>query len=379
MAEPRIRIAVVFGGRSGEHEVSRLSAASALEHLRPERYHAVPVQILPSGVWTVGRNEAPDWSAAPPGTGVVTASMAAALAVLRGVDVVLPLLHGPYGEDGTIQSLLARTGIPYVGNGTLASAAGMDKEFTKKLLVAAGLPVADSVVLRAGRDSLTAAERDRLGLPVFVKPSRAGSSLGVSRVDSWDEFPAALAHARDSDVKVLVEEAVQGREVDLGVLEFPDGRVQAGPPLEIRVPAGHEFFDFEAKYTDHSTVFDIPARLPAELAATLQEHAVRAFRALGCAGLLRVDFFLRDGVTPVVNEVNTLPGFTAHSQYPQMWAAAGLPYADLLDVLVDTALHGARRATVRPGGRPAAVPWRGPRAADPAGTPAAGPGGPGPT
>jgi len=197
------------------------------------------------------------------------------------------------------------------------------------------------VVLR-GAESVSEVDRERLGLPVFVKPARAGSSLGVSKVDSWDELDPALAEARESDGKVLVEEAVHGREVDLGVLEHPDGRLQVGPPLEIRVPDQHAFFDYEAKYSDPATVFDIPARLDPAIVERLQECAVKAFRALDCRGLLRVDFFLRYGTEPVINEVNTFPGFTAVSQYPQMFRVAGLDYAALLDVLLATAL--ARRA-----------------------------------
>jgi D-alanine-D-alanine ligase len=350
----RIRIAVVFGGRSGEHEVSVHSAQSVLANLAAERYDVVQVRITPEGIWRVDT----DGAEPLPGHGTDAAvpetapsdmwhSMTSAVELLRTTDVVLPVLHGAYGEDGTIQSLLEIAGVPYVGNGVIASAVGMDKEFTKKILAADGLPVAKSVVLHASVPGIPVDRVRALGLPVFVKPARSGSSLGVSKVESWDELEAAVAEAMAVDSKVLVEEAVIGREVDLGVLEHPDGRLEAGPPLEIRVTDGHIFFDYDAKYSDTATVFDIPAKLPPDLIAVLQDYAVRVFESLGCAGLLRIDFFLRDGVDPVINEVNTFPGFTAASQYPQIWRAAGLDFPALLDVLVTTALRRAEPRAVR--------------------------------
>jgi D-alanine-D-alanine ligase len=340
----RTRVAVVFGGRSGEHEVSVHSAESVLANLNRDRYEVIPVRITPTGIWRVGSDGDELLDALEPGDGDQVAlwrSMAGAVALLRTVDVVFPVLHGAYGEDGTIQSLLEIAGIPYVGNGVIASAVGMDKEFTKKILAADGLPVARSVVVRSS--DIPMAEVLGLGLPVFVKPARSGSSIGVSKVDDWGQLPAAVAKAAEVDSKVLIEEAVLGREVDLGVLEYPDGRLEAGPPLEIRVAGGHTFFDYDAKYEDTATVFDIPAHLPADLTAELQDYAVRVFESLGCAGLLRIDFFLRDGVHPVINEVNTFPGFTAASQYPRMWQAAGLDFPALLDVLIATARAKAVR------------------------------------
>jgi D-alanine-D-alanine ligase len=350
----KTRVAVLFGGRSAEHGVSCSSGASVVQHLSRERYEVTPVRIDTDGVWTVGRDE--------PATGTVDTaalmrmtrdplgprpavldSMWSALNRLREtVDVVFPVLHGRYGEDGTLQSTLDLFGIPYVGNGVLSSAAGMDKEVTKKLLSGAGLTVADAVVLQGSDDGVSPAERERLGLPVFVKPAREGSSIGVSKVDDWARLDEAVTTARKTGTKVLVEAAVPGREIDVGVLEYPDGRVVAGPPLEIRVSGPHAFFDFDAKYHNKQTVFDIPADLPPAVTARLQAQAVEAFHVLGCSGLLRVDFFLPaaggiEPAVPVVNEVNTMPGFTAMSQYPRMWAAAGLGYPALLDVLIDTA------------------------------------------
>ncbi|WP_422773516.1 D-alanine--D-alanine ligase family protein [Plantactinospora sp. WMMC1484] len=349
MSESPIRVAVVTGGRSGEHDVSRRSAAAVLANLDPVRYRPEPVLITRTGQWVFGA-EAP-------------VTVFEAVQRLRTADVIFPTLHGPYGEDGTLQAVLELTGVPYVGNGVLASAAGMDKEFTKKLLAAEGIPVADAVVSRPTDPEGVPPEAElrRLGLPVFVKPARAGSSLGVTRVNDWAELPAALEWARSSDPKVLVEAAVPGREIDLAVLERPDGRLDVGPPLEIRVADERSFFDYDAKYGDPGTVFEIPARLPDGVRAELADLAVRAFRALGCAGLARIDFFLRDdglpgdggrfaggGGVPVLNEVNTFPGFTPVSQYPQIWQVAGVAYPELLDILVENAL--ARR-TRRSGAR----------------------------
>jgi len=348
-------VAVLFGGRSAEHDISCASAAGIVSHLNRGRYEVTPVRIDTNGAWTIGTNEP-----APAGVDTSTLmhmtrdrlwprptvpeSMWSALSHLRdAVDVAFPALHGRYGEDGALQSVLELFGIPYVGSGVLASAAGIDKELTKKLLSGAGLTVADGVVLHGPEDNVNPACRERLGLPVFVKPAREGSSVGVSKVDDWAQLDEALITARKSDSKVLVEAAVPGREVDVAVLQYPDGRVAAGPPLEIRVSGQHSYFDFDAKYHDKQTVFDIPANLPEPVTALLQAQAVEVFHILCCSGLLRVDFFLHteggiEEAMPVVNEVNTMPGFTAMSQYPRIWDAAGLTYPALLDVLIDTAL-----------------------------------------
>jgi D-alanine-D-alanine ligase len=261
--------------------------------------------------------------------------------VLASVDVVFPVLHGPYGEDGTIQGLLELAGVPYVGAGVLASAAGMDKEFTKKLLVAEGLPIGDYAVLRASETTLDAEQLDRLGLPAFVKPARGGSSIGVSRVADRQELPAAIAHARQHDPKVIVESAIIGRELECGVLEFPDGTVQASTVGEIRVAGvrGREdsFYDFATKYLDDAAELDVPAKIDDDVTDAVRELAIAAFKAIDGRGLARVDFFLtEDG--PLINEVNTMPGFTTISMYPRMWAASGVDYQTLLATMVDTAL-----------------------------------------
>lgn len=327
----RTRIAVLSGGRSGEHEVSRRSGASIVAHLDPDAYQVTEVLIGRDGSWSIDGEPA---------------SLPTALAMLSGQDVVFPAFHGPYGEDGTVQSMLEWLDVPYVGNGVLASAAGMDKAMTKTLLAADGLRTAASVTLRPG-DEMSQEDQWRLGLPVFVKPARAGSSLGVSRVEDWPQLPAALAKARQADEKVLVEQAVRGREIDVAILQHPDGRLAAGPPLEIVADAA--FFDYDSKY-DGSAVFHIPAALDPVTTQLLQDRAVQAFQSLGCRGLLRVDFFLPEvaaaavtepappaPIEPVVNEVNTFPGFTSESQYPRIWQQAGLAFPQLLDILIEGA------------------------------------------
>jgi D-alanine-D-alanine ligase len=357
----RTRVAVVFGGRSNEHAISCVSAGSILRNLDPERFDVVAVGITPDGSWVLTDGD-PDalaitnrqlpgvssesgaelaLAADPRRAGELVSLSPGGGEVLASVDVVFPVLHGPYGEDGTIQGLLELAGVPYVGAGVFASAAGMDKEFTKKLLVAEGLPVGAHAVLRPSQSTLKPTERDRLGLPVFVKPARGGSSIGVSRVASWQELPAAVADARRHDPKVLVEAAVAGRELECGVLEFPDGTVQASTVGEIRVVGvrGREdpFYDFATKYLDDAAELDVPAKIDDNVSDAVRELAIRAFRAIDCRGLARVDFFLtEDG--PVINEVNTMPGFTTISMYPRMWAASGVDYPTLLATMVDTAL-----------------------------------------
>ncbi|MBP2324803.1 D-alanine-D-alanine ligase [Kibdelosporangium banguiense] len=356
MSEPKIRLAVLFGGRSGEHEVSCQSAASILASLDRERYEVMPVRIGRDGVWASvpampdlpAIEEVLQWQQNGfPETGDTTLA-GSILAVARELtlcDMVFPALHGPFGEDGAVQAMLEGFGIPYVGNGVAASALSMDKEYTKKIAASAGLAVADGVVLRKGQHDISPEDRDRLGLPVFVKPAREGSSIGVSKVEEWAELPEALDRARKSDDKVLVEAAVPGREIDIGVLERPNGALEVSPPMEILPTGEHTFFDYQAKYADSATVFDVPATLDSATTHAIGQDALRLFRELDCSGLLRVDFFLRPDGTRILNEVNTFPGFTSVSQYPRMWQAAGLGYSDLLNVLIDTAL--ANRKTLR--------------------------------
>jgi D-alanine-D-alanine ligase len=356
-----VRVAVVFGGRSNEHAISCVSAGSILRNLDPQRFEVVAIGITPEGSWVLTDGD-PDALAITnrqlPG---VTSSSGTELAlpadprrsgqlvslppgageVLASVDVVFPVLHGPYGEDGTIQGLLELAGVPYVGAGVLSSSVGMDKEFTKKLLAAEGLPIGAHAVLRPSRAALGLEECKLLGLPVFVKPARGGSSIGVSRVSSWDKLPAAVANARRHDPKVIVEAAINGRELECGVLEMPDGTVEASTLGEIRVAGvrGREdsFYDFATKYLDEAAELDVPAKVDDEIADAMRQLAIRAFKAIDCQGLARVDFFLtEDG--PIINEINTMPGFTTISMYPRMWAASGVDYPSLVATMVETAL-----------------------------------------
>lgn len=358
----RTRVAVVYGGRSSEHAISCVSAGSILRNLDPERFEVVAVGITPGGSWVLTDGD-PTALAITDGTlpevrpasgtalalpadpgrsgELVSLDPGAAGEILASVDVVFPVLHGPYGEDGTIQGLLELAGVPYVGAGVLASAAGMDKEFTKKLLAAEGLPIGDQVVLRPGQATVDLDDRERLGLPVFVKPARGGSSIGVSRVTAWDDLAAAIDAARRHDPKVIVEAAVPGRELECGVLEYPDGRVEGSTVGEIRVAGvrGREdgFYDFSTKYLEDGAELDVPAKIEDDVADQIRALAIRAFRAIDCQGLARVDFFLTDD-GPVINEINTMPGFTTISMYPRMWAASGVDYPTLLAAMVDTAV-----------------------------------------
>ncbi|SCX52941.1 D-alanine-D-alanine ligase [Klenkia marina] len=360
----RTRVAVLFGGRSAEHAISCVSAGSVMAAMDPERYEVVPVGITREGGWVLhdGAGLTIEGGRLPEVTGGASVALVgdpAGRGLLRlgddapviGVDVVLPVLHGAYGEDGTVQGLLEMSGLPYVGSGVFASAASMDKEFTKKLLTAAGIEQGDHVVLRDAAGALTTdpaaltqEQRDRLGLPVFVKPSRAGSSIGITKVADWADFDAAVATAAAVDTKVVVEAAVAGREVECGVLAAVDGGLpDTSLPAEIKLKAGVDWYDFDAKYLDDAVDFDVPADLTPEQTAAVQEVSRRAYLALDCRGLARVDFFL--GTDPatgadrlVVNEVNTMPGFTPISMFPRMWAASGVPYPELVDRLVAGAL-----------------------------------------
>ncbi|MGI5213622.1 D-alanine--D-alanine ligase family protein [Plantactinospora sp. CA-290183] len=354
----KTRVAVVFGGRSTEHAISCVSAGSILSALDPDEYEVVPVGITRDGQWVltdgdpaalaITERRLPEITAAagaavvlpadPTGNGLMVLDPGEGARALAGVDVVFPALHGAYGEDGTIQGLLEMAGIPYVGANVFASAAAMDKEFTKKLAAAEGIPVGPYVVLRSGV-SLTEEDRERLGLPVFVKPSRAGSSVGITKVSDWAELDAAVAKARQVDPKVLVEAAVVGREIECGVLEDEaGGGPEASLLAEIRI-AEHDFYDFEAKYLDGACEYDIPADLPDRVTRQVQDYACRTFTALDCAGLARVDFFVTPELDVYLNEINTMPGFTPTSMFPQMWAATGLEYPKLVNRLIRTALR----------------------------------------
>jgi D-alanine-D-alanine ligase len=352
----KTRVAVVFGGRSTEHAISCVSAGSILTALDPDEFEVVPVGITRTGRWVLTNGDPAQLSITGRRLPEITADGGAAVVLtgdanerglivldpadgpraLGDVDVVFPALHGTYGEDGTIQGLLEMAGVPYVGSNVFASAAAMDKEFTKKLAEVSGIPVGPYAVLRAG-STLSDADRERLGLPVFVKPARAGSSYGITKVSDWADLDRALATAREVDPKVLVEAAIVGREIECGVLEGEYG----GPPeasllAEVRVN-GREFYDFEAKYLDDGLEVDIPADLPERVTRQIQDYACRTFTALDCAGLARVDFFVTPELDVYLNEINTMPGFTPMSIFPMVWAATGIEYPKLVTRLIRTA------------------------------------------
>ena len=348
-----IKIAIIYGGRSSEHSVSCISAGAIMSHLDPEKYELYPIGITQQGTWTVGESDPEKLRSTNGVMPTVTLTKEVSLAAdpaRRGqfrfadgsehvtVDVIFPVLHGLYGEDGTIQGLFELSGVPYVGTGVLSSACGMDKEYTKKLLAAEGLPVGKEVILR-GEETLTQADCQLLGLPVYVKPARGGSSIGISRVTRWEDTDAALREARQYDTKVIVESEIIGDEVECGVLEYPDGTVIASVPAQlVNTSVGHEgFYGFDAKYVDGDVSAMIPAPLDDAATRLIQSLAREAFQALQCSGLARVDFFVTPA-GPVLNEVNTMPGFTPISMYPQVFAASGVPYAELLDTLIARAL-----------------------------------------
>lgn len=357
--DERVRVAVIYGGRSSEHSVSCVSAGAIMQHLDPVKFEVIPVGITPSGVWQVG--------AADPNELVIKdrqlprvhegAGAEIALSVnpnrpgqffyvsgdkagetYAQVDVILPVLHGKFGEDGTIQGMFDMAGIPYVGCGVLASAAGMDKSFTKRVFRSAGLAVAEDAVVSDFAE-ITDEDRQRLGLPVFVKPARGGSSIGVSKVTSWDQLEAAVNLALKEDDKVLVEAQLDGPEVECGVLQRADGSLVASVLSQLNgTDDGEEgFYGFDTKYLDEVVTAQIPAPLDEETTAKIQEMSKQAFVALGCQGLSRVDFFATSR-GPVINEINTFPGFTPISMYPQVLGATGIEYADLLDELIREAL-----------------------------------------
>ncbi|WP_327636347.1 D-alanine--D-alanine ligase [Kribbella sp. NBC_00482] len=358
------RVAVVFGGRSSEHAISCVTAANVLQVIDRDKYDVVPVGISTSGHWvlesgdperlsiTDGKLPEVDVTAMPVLFGanreLVVSEPDQVPSTLGEVDVVFPLLHGPWGEDGTIQGLLEMSDIRYVGSGVLASAVGMDKHYMKVVFQAAGLEVTPYVVIR-DRDWMRDADAcraavDALGYPVFVKPARGGSSLGISKVNSLDELDEAVAFARAHDPKVIVEASAKSpREIEVGVLGSPNGgNPQVSVCGEIAVSGGgHDFYDFETKYLpegEEYTALSVPADLPAEIADEVRAKALIAFDAIEAEGLARVDFFLDADNRVVINEINTMPGFTPTSMFPRLWAASGKDYAALVEHLLQLAM-----------------------------------------
>ena len=328
----RVRVAVLAGGRSSEHEISLASARSVVEALDPERYETVVVEIDKAGRWELG----------PGGTKLPEASVetlpvvahSAPATTLGQVDVVLPILHGPFGEDGTVQGLLELAGVPYVGAGVAASALCMDKDLLKAVLRDRGIRVARNVTLRDGDEP-----RHGFEYPVFVKPARLGSSVGISKVRDAEELLAAVELARRHDDKVLIEEGVDGVEVECGVLGNRD------PIASVvgEIVAHADWYDYGAKYDEGGMDLVIPARISPESDERVRELAVESFVATECEGMARIDFFVRPDGEVVVNEINTIPGFTSTSVYAKLFEAAGVPYAELLDRLIELALERHER------------------------------------
>ena len=343
----KLRLGVVFGGRSVEHEVSVVSAMDVVAQADPERFEVVPFGVTRDGRWlTPGETREQLARPDPPFRKRLDADVPQlperreVLGALRHVDVVFPLVHGVNGEDGTLQGMLEMFGLPYCGCGVAASAIGMDKALQKKIFAAAGLTVARYLTVRqaewadGGEEIARGVERD-LGYPAFVKPSNGGSSVGVSKVRSREDLGEAMRAAFALDRKALIEESVRGREVECGVLGNDDP--QASPVGEV-VPGG-EFYDYTAKYLDESARLIAPAELRAEDSDAIRETAVRAFRAIDGAGFSRVDFFLTEERGAVLNEINTIPGFTPISMFPRLWQLAGMTYRELISRIVDLALE----------------------------------------
>ncbi len=361
----KVRVLVLFGGRSAEHEVSIVSARAVVRALDPARYEVRPVYIARDGRWVL--RPAAAWAALDGGPEAALTAAAEEVAeepglpVLAGpvglapwaenasldVDVAFPVLHGPFGEDGTVQGLLELAGIPYVGAPVLGSALGMDKVLMKAVFVARGLPVVPHTYFlardfRRDPDGVAARVRAEIGLPCFVKPANLGSSVGVSKVTRWEELGPAVEQAARYDRKVLVERAVNARELECSVLGNDDPVASGVGEV---VPA-REFYDYEAKYRDERTQLLIPAPIPPEVAEEVRRLAVAAFKALDLAGMARVDFFYcRDSGRLYINEVNTIPGFTPVSMYPKLWEQAGLSFSELVDRLIQLAIerHQERR------------------------------------
>jgi D-alanine-D-alanine ligase len=347
----RLRVGVLFGGRSGEHEVSLASAASVIRALDPEKYEAVPIGISKDGRWLVGTPaqkllpevlKSGERVSLPPDP---TAGALIPIAHGSGrpsvtVDVVFPVLHGTFGEDGTVQGLLELAGLPYVGAGVLASAVGMDKDVQKRLFEQAGLPIVPFLAFRRSeweqeRDAVLRQIKKRFRFPLFVKPATLGSSVGMTRVKTAADLPGAMDLAAEFALKIMVERSVTAREIEVSVLGNDD--VRASIPGEI-VPH-REFYDYTAKYLEEGTRLVIPAVLTKKQVVTFQEYAVRAFRAIDGTGMSRCDFFFERRTNKIfVNELNTIPGFTVISMYPKLWEASGLPYPKLLDKLIELAL-----------------------------------------
>ena len=349
----KIRVAIIAGGRSSEHPISCISATGVLAAIDRSKFEPILIGITQSGTWIDMRQS--DFERGSDGLSYVPEGGEKLIVDIHGIkdskgsdlgiEIAFPLLHGAYGEDGTIQGLFEMAGIAYVGSGVLASAVAMDKSFAKPIYADFGLKVADGITVH--RDNwnkskdLEIAKIRALGFPIFIKPARSGSSRGTSKVKDESEISAALDDAFNYDPRVLVEAAVVGREIECAVLEI-DSVATASVLGEVRVHPPHEFYDFEAKYLDGSTTFDIPANLAEPIASAISQAAITAFEALGCEGLARVDFFLSEDNQIIINELNTMPGFTPTSVFPALWEKTGRSYSQIITILLDSALSRQR-------------------------------------
>ncbi len=346
----KLNVALLFGGPSSEHEISCATAAGVLGAIDRDKYNVFPIGITKTGVWTLAEDDAEKWALKKGDLSFVSDNgkhvhfganqeLFQGQTLLGKIDVVFPVLHGPYGEDGQVQRELEAVGLPYVGNGVLASERGMDKELSKDCFIAAGVPATPHVVIKLTdweRDPETALEHVRgLGsLPLFVKPARAGSSKGVSKVKDMAMFGEAVGVAFAEDDKIVVERGIDGREVEVAVLQDPNSNTPRVSVAGEIIVTGREFYDFDAKYQDEDSVqLVIPANITADELQEMQKLAGKAFNALGCEGLARADFFLtKTGF--LINEINTMPGFTPLSMFPSLWQASGIAYKDLIDELI---------------------------------------------
>lgn len=342
------KVAIIFGGRSSEHEISCLSAGGVLSAIDRDKYEVVLIGITKSGKWVLVpqthelRIQNGILPSVPDDAQPVIADIAGFSVDGKGleIDLVFPTLHGPYGEDGAIQGFLETANLPYVGSGVLASAVAMDKSFAKQIFSEHGLKVADGFTVSVAQWSIGKADiqnrANDLGYPLFVKPARGGSSRGTTKVKSADEFAAAIQDAHRFDGKAMVETAIIGLEIECAVLEI-DGAAQASKVGQIRIDSKFEFYDFEAKYLDGATEIIIPADIPQSASEEIRSASLDAFTSLGCSGLARVDFFFTNSGEVIINEINTMPGFTATSVFPKMWAATGKSYQQIVQALIDTA------------------------------------------
>ena len=349
----KIRVAIIAGGRSSEHPISCISASGVLAAIDRSKFEPILIGITQSGTWIDMRQS--DFERGSDGLSYVPEGGEKLIVDIHGIkdskgidlgiEIAFPLLHGAYGEDGTIQGLFEMAGIAYVGSGVLASAVAMDKSFAKPIYADFGLKVADGVTVHQDNwnksKDLEIAKIRALGFPIFIKPARSGSSRGTSKVRDESEISAALDDAFNYDPRVLVEAAVVGREIECAVLQI-DSVATASVLGEVRVHPPHEFYDFEAKYLDGSTTFDIPANLAEPIASAISQAAITAFEALGCEGLARVDFFLSQDNQIIINELNTMPGFTPTSVFPALWEKTGKSYSQLITILLDSALSRQR-------------------------------------